>query len=358
MVRAKTPARTILVTDAIAAAGMPPGRYTLGGQVVELDADGPRGRAGRPNLAGSALRLDAAIGNTARFTGLPLDAGVAMASTPPCRVPRHPDRGHGARGVGRGRVHAAGPARRGVAPRGSRTWPDPRWRAVVLALASGVAATGPALAQAPPAPAGASPAAAEPPPAPAEARPAPPSFGLPLAGAEAEEFLKTAKVVDRQADRHGRDTARPGSPSPTAGGPAAASGRRSTRGSWGCSGAEAGGIKFDFRDSWKSEVAAYELDKLLGLGLVPPTVERKGRGPDRLAPDVGRGCDDRRRPAGEAARGAGCRGLERPDVQDPPPPPAHLQHGLPQRAQRPPRPVLSPLRRGLLRGPSASRRSS
>ena len=28
-------------------------------------------------------------------------------------------------------------------------------------------------------------------------------------------------------------------------------------------------------DSWKSEIAAYELDKLLGLGMVPPTVERR-----------------------------------------------------------------------------------
>ena len=40
MVRAKTPARTILVTDAMAAAGMPPGVYTIGGQKVELDASG------------------------------------------------------------------------------------------------------------------------------------------------------------------------------------------------------------------------------------------------------------------------------------------------------------------------------
>jgi N-acetylglucosamine-6-phosphate deacetylase len=83
MVRAKTPARTILVTDAVGAAGMPPGRYTLGGQEVELSPTGRVAVPGAPNLAGSALRLDAAIGNTARFTGLPLEDVVPMASTRP-----------------------------------------------------------------------------------------------------------------------------------------------------------------------------------------------------------------------------------------------------------------------------------
>ena len=38
---------------------------------------------GAPNLAGSALRLDAAIGNTVKFTGLPLEEVVPMASTRP-----------------------------------------------------------------------------------------------------------------------------------------------------------------------------------------------------------------------------------------------------------------------------------
>ena len=83
MVRAKTPARTILVTDATAAAGMPPGRYTIGGQQVELDATGRVAAPGAPNLAGSALTLPAAIGLAVRFTGLPLEEVVPMASSRP-----------------------------------------------------------------------------------------------------------------------------------------------------------------------------------------------------------------------------------------------------------------------------------
>ncbi|TDI45536.1 MAG: hypothetical protein E2P02_07100 [Acidobacteria bacterium] len=39
-----------------------------------------------------------------------------------------------------------------------------------------------------------------------------------------------------------------------------------------------GKVARDFRDSYKFEIAAYELDKLLGLGFVPPAVERTIRG--------------------------------------------------------------------------------
>lgn len=38
------------------------------------------------------------------------------------------------------------------------------------------------------------------------------------------------------------------------------------------------GIKNGFYESYRSEIAAYELDKLLGLGMVPPTVERQVEG--------------------------------------------------------------------------------
>ncbi len=38
------------------------------------------------------------------------------------------------------------------------------------------------------------------------------------------------------------------------------------------------GIQKGFKDEWRYEIAAYEMDKLLGLGMVPSTVERKFRG--------------------------------------------------------------------------------
>jgi len=97
--------------------------------------------------------------------------------------------------------------------------------------------------------------------------------GLPLEGREAEEFLRLATVVDRQAV--GEGITRPERVTLTDGG-------RTLRALWktidvykpGQQRMERG-WEFDFRDSWKNEVAAYELDKLLGLGLVPPTVERR-----------------------------------------------------------------------------------
>jgi len=39
-----------------------------------------------------------------------------------------------------------------------------------------------------------------------------------------------------------------------------------------------GRMESNFRDSWKSEVAAYQVDRMIGLGMVPATVERAYRG--------------------------------------------------------------------------------
>ncbi len=89
MIRAKRPERTILVTDAMAAAASQPrgsssgSRYTLGDVVCELGADGRVSLPGTPYLAGSSLTLDRAIGHTVRATGLPIAEVIPMASAIP-----------------------------------------------------------------------------------------------------------------------------------------------------------------------------------------------------------------------------------------------------------------------------------
>jgi N-acetylglucosamine-6-phosphate deacetylase len=83
MVRAKSPRRILLVTDAVAAAGCPPGDYELNGMKVTLDKDGRVFQPGTPWLAGSSLTLDRAVANTVRFTGLSLEEILPMASTQP-----------------------------------------------------------------------------------------------------------------------------------------------------------------------------------------------------------------------------------------------------------------------------------
>ena len=83
MMRAKQPSRSILVTDATAAAGCRPGFYKIGEARVELDSLGRVSVPGASNLAGSALAMHNAVANTVRFTGLSLSEVLPMASTLP-----------------------------------------------------------------------------------------------------------------------------------------------------------------------------------------------------------------------------------------------------------------------------------
>ena len=85
IVRAKGVERTILVTDAISAAGTGANRrqFTIGDVVCELAADGRVSLPGTPYLAGSSLTLDRAIANTVRTTGLPIETVIPMATTIP-----------------------------------------------------------------------------------------------------------------------------------------------------------------------------------------------------------------------------------------------------------------------------------
>jgi N-acetylglucosamine-6-phosphate deacetylase len=83
MVRAKTSKRILLVSDAVAAAGCAPGTYELNGEPVVLSEDGRVSKPGQPWLAGSALTLDRAVTNTVKFTGLPLEDVLPLASAQP-----------------------------------------------------------------------------------------------------------------------------------------------------------------------------------------------------------------------------------------------------------------------------------
>jgi len=98
-------------------------------------------------------------------------------------------------------------------------------------------------------------------------------FGLPLRGEDAETFLRTAALVSKQGLGRGVTRSEQYTLS---------DGSRTCRAVWktidefkpGLSQLEGGAVFVDFSDSYKNEIAAYELDKLLGLELVPPTVER------------------------------------------------------------------------------------
>ena len=85
MVRSKGVSRTMLVTDAIAAAGCPPGPCRLGGVWAVLGEDGRVSLPGTPYLAGSALTMDRAVGNMVRLGAVALDDAVAMASRIPAQ---------------------------------------------------------------------------------------------------------------------------------------------------------------------------------------------------------------------------------------------------------------------------------
>ena len=82
-IRAKSPARTILTTDAMAAAGCAPGSYRIGELDVVVGDDRRVSLSGTPYLAGSALTMAEAVATTVKFTGASIEEVVPMASTVP-----------------------------------------------------------------------------------------------------------------------------------------------------------------------------------------------------------------------------------------------------------------------------------
>lgn len=92
-VRVKGLDRSVLVSDAVALAGMPPGRYAgeaifgLGDpREVDVSPEGKISLAGTPYLAGAGLLIHRCVENVPRFCGLPLSDAVRMASHNPARL--------------------------------------------------------------------------------------------------------------------------------------------------------------------------------------------------------------------------------------------------------------------------------
>ena len=85
------PERLILVTDAMAAMGLGPGTYLLGGQTTTVDENGPRTAEGR--LAGSVLTMLDAVANLSEWAEIPFAEAVPCATSTPAALLGLEDRG-------------------------------------------------------------------------------------------------------------------------------------------------------------------------------------------------------------------------------------------------------------------------
>jgi N-acetylglucosamine-6-phosphate deacetylase len=89
--RAAGPDRFSAVTDAMAALGMPAGRYPLAGAEVDVGEAGARLADGR--LAGSVLSLDTAVRNLAAWMGTTPASAIGAVTHVPARLLGERDRG-------------------------------------------------------------------------------------------------------------------------------------------------------------------------------------------------------------------------------------------------------------------------
>ena len=81
--RSKGPERAILVTDAMSAAGMPDGEYSLAGLKIQV----ANGKAAYGDvLAGSVLSLDKALSNFLAFTGASIEQALRLLTTNPAAM--------------------------------------------------------------------------------------------------------------------------------------------------------------------------------------------------------------------------------------------------------------------------------
>ena len=91
MVRAKGVERSVLVSDALSLAGLPPGDYRMfDGSELTLQPSGRLELTGTPYLAGAAIGLPVCVGNAVRHAAVTLRDAVRMVTANPSRLLRLP----------------------------------------------------------------------------------------------------------------------------------------------------------------------------------------------------------------------------------------------------------------------------
>lgn len=80
-VRAKPAGCVLFTTDAMAGAGAPPGRFTIGPHEIDVGADGVARQPGAQNFAGSTLTPDVGVQNIAAWLGLAPDVARSLWSS-------------------------------------------------------------------------------------------------------------------------------------------------------------------------------------------------------------------------------------------------------------------------------------
>lgn len=101
-----------------------------------------------------------------------------------------------------------------------------------------------------------------------------PSYGLPLRGEAAERFLRTARVISIRALKS-KAVTRPKKVELSDGSLTWSAVFKTIYEYQPVKRFDNGEVELNFTDSFEYEIAAYELDKMLNLGIVPPAVRRR-----------------------------------------------------------------------------------
>lgn len=83
LMMAKGPYHSILISDALSVKGSPQGEYTLGGQKIEVRADGSAYIQGTNTLSGSTLKMNEGLRNLIEYAQVPINYAINAATLNP-----------------------------------------------------------------------------------------------------------------------------------------------------------------------------------------------------------------------------------------------------------------------------------